>query len=360
MRRQTSAITALLACLSLSLPATAGGGANPAVEAAAARLLEQRMENTRPEDLKLLKSVQGKEIIVVRGSMDHIEDVLRAAGIRHTVVSPEQVAGLDLNARQIVMVNCPGNMPQGSVTRLERFVRAGGLLYTTDWALLNLVQKAFPGTIKYSGRPTGDHMTPVVVKKRHGNLMSDLLLREGTKPQWWLEGSSYPIEIVDKRRVEVLAESEQMRQLYGSAPVVARFRWEDGEVIHVVSHFYRQVSTQGPQVASGNAIDDVGGLSDADKAAYKASAGAGVSMSEVESSYAFQQMTSNIVVGKQRRNAELDKAYGWTAKDEVTVEGRRVKRGDRLKVLEKKGTKTRVRDDRGNEAWIDEAELTAR
>ncbi len=47
-------------------------------------------------------------------------------------------------------------MPSAGVQRLERHVRAGGLLYTTDWALQNVVQKAFPRTIRATGGSTGD------------------------------------------------------------------------------------------------------------------------------------------------------------------------------------------------------------
>src|SRR5262249_53258320 len=60
-------------------------------ERAASELLEKRMKTQRPEDLILLKSVQGKDIVVVRGSMDHIEQVLAPARIRHTVINPEDV-----------------------------------------------------------------------------------------------------------------------------------------------------------------------------------------------------------------------------------------------------------------------------
>ena len=186
------------------------------------------------------------------------------------------------------MVNCPGNMPAAGVRRIEKFVRAGGLLYTTDWALLNVIQKAFPNTIAHNGVSTADHVTAVHVHKKDDNLMSNMLLREKQEPQWWLEGGSYPIKILDPKRVQVLASSPEMKRRYSAAPVVVRFRWDDGEVIHVVSHFYRQISTRGPAVAAKDAIDGVQGLTDAQKKKFKKNAGAGAKMGDVESSYAFQ------------------------------------------------------------------------
>src|SRR5262245_60138764 len=168
MRRLALALAVLL------LPTTAF--ADQASEKAAAELLRKRMQTERPQDLAILDSVKGKSIIVVRGSMDHIEEVLKAANIRHTVIEPADVAGYDFNADMVVMVDCPGHMPQKGIERIGRFVRAGGLLYTTDWSLLNLVQKAFPGTIVHNGRSTADEVVPVQVIEKDDNLMSKMLL----------------------------------------------------------------------------------------------------------------------------------------------------------------------------------------
>ena len=189
-----------VATLSLSLlglPAWADSSS----EQAAAELLEHRLKNESPEDLAILKAVSGREVVVVAGSMDHIEQILNAAKIRHTVIQPEAVSTADLRGDQILMVNCPGYMPDAGVRRIERFVRAGGLLYTTDWALLNVVQKAFPGTIAHNGRSTDSEVTPVLIKTEHEDLMSNVLLRRNKEPEWWLEGGSYPIRILNPGRV---------------------------------------------------------------------------------------------------------------------------------------------------------------
>lgn len=339
--------------LSLALPVLPQlAFAGEASEKAASKVLRGRMKTENPEDLAILEAVKGKAIVVVKGSMDHIESVLKAANIRHTLVSPSQVSKLDLNADQILMVNCPGNMPKAGLKRIERFVRAGGMLYTTDWALLNVVQKAFPGTIKHSGGSTGDHVTPVQVMHKHDNLMSNILLRKDAEPQWWLEGGSYPIKILNKKKVQVLARSRQMGRKYKASPVVVRFRWDDGEVIHVVSHFYRQISTKGPAVAAKDAVDNFEGLTPSQKAEFKKSADANVNAGDVESSYAFQRMTSNLVVDKQKKNRSIDKKYTMTPKKPVTIGGRTAKKGDRIKILKKRKGKVVVRDDRGNEAEL--------
>ncbi|MHB8876376.1 MAG: hypothetical protein ACYC8T_22005 [Myxococcaceae bacterium] len=287
-------------------------------EKAAADLLHARLANQRPDDAALLKAVKGKDVVVVAGSMDHIEQVLAAARIPFTLIDPAQVADHQLRSSMVLMVNCPGTMPDAGVKRVERFVRAGGLLYTTDWALQSVIMKAFPGTIAFSGRGTESEVVPVKIDKASDNLMSNMLLRKGSEPRWWLEGGSFPIKVLDPKKVEVLAHSEQMGRSYGASPVVVHFRWEDGEVIHVVSHFYRQMDTKGPQVAAADLVETFEGLSKEDKSAFKAQGGKS-SVGDVESSYAFQAMTANIVTEKQKKNGELEKTYNMTVKGDVAI-----------------------------------------
>lgn len=361
-----------IACLFLSLPSAAF--ADDRSERAAAEILQRRLKHESPEELRLLGAVQEKDVIVVGGTYDHIEDVLRQAKIRHRVIAPEQVASTELLNSMIVMVDCPGTIGPKGLARLERFVRAGGLLYTTDWALTNVIERAFPGTVRHNGGSTGDHVVPVEISETADDMMSRVLLTKGSKPQWWLEGASYPITIVDPTRVRVIASSKAMAKQYGAGPVVVRIRWHDGEIIHVVSHFYRQVATQGPAVAAASAVDSMEGLSEADKKALKqAPALVGGTVGDVESSYAFQRMTANIVTGKQRANVELDAAYDMTVDAPTPLaptaaapapapkpDAPAVRKAAKVKVLGRSGTRVQVRDDAGNEGWVDEEQLRKR
>jgi hypothetical protein len=333
-----------LGCVLLSFSTLA---ADPKSEAAAADLLRKRLANEDPQAKAMLDAVKGKDIVVVAGSMDHIEEVLAAAKLPFTLIQPGQVARTELSSSMILMVNCPGVMPADSLRRVERFVRAGGLLYTTDWALKNVVEQLFPNTIKHNGQSTGDEVVPVLVDEKSDNLMSQMLLRKGTEPQWWLEGSSYPIQVLDPTRVKVLAHSKTLGQKYGSSPIVVRFPYEDGEVIHVVSHFVRQIATRGPAVAAKDAKID--GLTAAQQKEFAASGAATANIGDVESSYAFQRMTTNVVTTKQKKNVELDRAYNMTngaplALGAAPAGGAPVattKAGSKLKVLERRDGKAR-------------------
>jgi hypothetical protein len=59
---------------------------------------------------------------------------------------------------------------------------------------------------------------------------------------WWLEGSSYPIQILDKKKVKVLVRSDELKRRYGHDPVIVSFEWGEGIVYHMISHFYLQRS----------------------------------------------------------------------------------------------------------------------
>lgn len=356
----------LLGCLVASSSFSAFA-ADAKSEAAAADLLRKRLANEDPQAKAMLDAVKGKDIVVVAGSMDHIEQVLAAARLPFTLIQPGDVAKTELTSSMIVMVNCPGVMPGDSLRRIERFVRAGGLLYTTDWALKNVVEQIFPNSIKHNGRSTGNEVVPVLVDEKSDNLMSQMLLRKGTEPQWWLEGSSYPIEVLDPKRVKVLAHSKVLGQKYGSSPIVVRFPYEDGEVIHVVSHFVRQMSTRGPAVAAKDA--KIEGLTEAQKKDFAASSSATATIGDVESSYAFQRMTTNVVTTKQKQNVELDRAYNMTSGADVGLRAAPTpdaapvsssRAGAKIKVLERRQGQARVRNEYGDEGWVDEKALRAR
>ena len=61
-------------------------------------------------------------------------------------------------------------------------------------------------------------------------------------PVWWLESSSYPIEILDKKKVRVLVRSDELKRRYKHDAVIISFEWGKGVVYHMISHFYLQRS----------------------------------------------------------------------------------------------------------------------
>ena len=132
-------------------------------------------------------------------------------------------------------------------------------------------------------------------------------------------------------------DSPEIAKAFGDGNIAVRFRYEDGQVIHVTGHFFTQ---------PGQKVSDS-----------VASAGEG-----------FETFSANVVSEKSKDGARIDSMYGQGAKREVILQAApepkaapaatmgtgagRMKQGEKLKVLEKKDDYSKVRDQQGNEGWV--------
>jgi hypothetical protein len=261
-----------------------------------AKMARAKMEREAPEQAEALSMVAPDDIVVVHGAYDRVEQVLRALGLPHTAVEPDDVARLRLRPEQLLVVNCPGHLPERALPRVERFVHGGGSLFTTDWALRHVIEPAFPGILAYNERPTADDVVRIEIRARDNRFLNGVL--DGADdPQWWLEGSSYPVRILDPGRVEVLLTSREMADKYGEAPLAMLFTWGEGEVLHMVSHYYLQrteLRTERHKVsavayAAEKAMPAMPGMED-------------LSLGEVESAQSSSRLLANWVAEKKRRD----------------------------------------------------------
>ncbi len=334
----------------------------------ASQLLRRRMAADRGGDLRLLDEARDAEVIVVRGVFDRVQDVLRAIEVRHVVIPPRLLRRLPLLVHQTLMVNCPGNLGPGADEKVRAFVAGGGFLVTTDWAL-TLTSRAFPGTIRRAGRDTADDVVDVDVSPSEHPFLEHVH-ETGDTLRWWLEGSSYPVRVLDERAVEVLFTSEQMRRRYGHAPIVATFRHGEGQVLHTTSHFYLQRSRleTGRDRAEASVLARDMGLSDADVSALRAAGLSAARVGEVASAYAMQQLLSNVIVVKRRDNDRLLSTYRWRLRSATTLLSSRedgqpiaeLLQGFLLREVAREGGSVKVRDLFGREGWVDAALLEDR
>jgi hypothetical protein len=206
---------------------------------AASHLTREGLRRDAPERAAVLDAVPKSDVVVVSGIYDHVEDVLDALDVQHTVIAPPDLDRMELRPAQLLVVNCPGQVSPRAVSRIRAFVEAGGSLFTTDWALRHVVEAAFPGVLAFNERPTGDDVVRVEVRDPDDVYVKGVMDgRDG--PQWWLEASSYPMRILDPSRVQVLITSRELGARYGEEPVAVRFGWGEGEVFHMISHYYLQ------------------------------------------------------------------------------------------------------------------------
>lgn len=192
--------------------------------------------------------LQKARILVVKGAWDHVEIVLDHLDIPHTAIRAQQVKEVGLNPNQVVLVNCEGNIDKGAQERLRWFVNVGGYLMTTDWALTKTVEPCFPGYMaQYSGSTTGNDVV-VVEETNPGHPFTAGIFENVPALMWWLEIRSFPITVTYPERCDVIVDSAEMKQRYGSSVMATVFRWGLGKVQHSVSHFYLQ--EEGMQMAS--------------------------------------------------------------------------------------------------------------
>jgi gamma-glutamylcyclotransferase (GGCT)/AIG2-like uncharacterized protein YtfP len=265
---------------------------------AGGRLARERMRSQAAEDHEALDRVQSSDVVVVKGVYDHVEQVLGSLGLPFVEVHAGDVERLDLQPHQLLVVNCPGEISEAAVARVRGFVESGGSLFTTDWALDNVIEQAFPGLIASSGVSTLDDVVRLDAPPSDNPFLTGVV--DGADdPQWWLEGASHPIRVLHPS-VEVLLSSEEMGVKWGDPAIAVLFPFGRGEVFHMVSHYYLQRTElrTGRHARRAASYLAEKGLTDPDLA----SAVDGLHVGEVESAATSARLFANVVANKKRRS----------------------------------------------------------
>ena len=333
-KKTTRARINFLFVLTLVVLATASWAAEARSRRAPVSQQEPAHETPTP-DPDRMELVRQAPVVVVAGSADHMDQVLRKAKMKFVVVQPSELALLPLHSQQVLMVNCRGVMNQAARARVERFVRAGGFLYTTDHAVHELVEKIFPRTIAWDRKTTTQEVFKMKAQGKRG------LLSKISSRRWQLAGGGYLFKVLDQEKVQVLMSSAQVARKYNhSGALGARFRHHDGTVIHVTGHFYSQPGQSGAMAGAGRA---------------------------------FEQLSANVVAAKQTDNVRINRLYSKQPKRKVTLRSapnaaaaavalsqvttQQLGKRSRVRVLQSKDDYVQVRDEQGNEGWVEASAL---
>jgi len=203
------------------------------------KMVNDRLTREDKENEALLRDIKKEDLVVVDGTYDHIDQVLEALKMPYMRVSQNELSEIKLDPSQTVFINCASSFPVEATRQLATFVNQGGQLITTDWALLNVLEVGFPGYVAYNQKATGDEVVSIEVMDKKDPIINGFIDEE-VRPVWWLEGSSYPIKILDKKNVNVLIRSKQLGVKYGEEAVIVSFKYGKGIVYHMISHFYLQ------------------------------------------------------------------------------------------------------------------------
>ena len=205
----------------------------------AQEMIKDKLKDVDEDMAAEFEELGQSEVIVSEGVHDYIEQVFNGIGLKHNLINPQQFEKIDLDPDKIIFINCPGNVSSKGLRNLVTFVEKGGFLFTTDWALRHVIEPGFPGYIKYNNRPTSDEVVRVDILAEEDPFLQSLI-GPNDDPQWWLEGSSYPIEILNHKEVDILIKSKEIEKKYGESAVFVTFDYGKGKIYHMISHYYLQ------------------------------------------------------------------------------------------------------------------------
>ncbi len=180
-----------------------------------------------------------QDVIVFQSRGDHMEHVLDALKIQHEKTAYGKLAEAKLHPRAVFVVNCTGEIDAKDIDRIGWFVRTGGYLLGSCWALHETIARVYPGVVARYKAP-GEVMDTV---QAQSCAPDSPFLREvfppGVKPIYSLVGA-HLIQIIDPQRCEVLVDSAQCAERWGNGNLAVWFPAGHGIILDSVNHFEEQ------------------------------------------------------------------------------------------------------------------------
>jgi len=179
------------------------------------------------------------DVVVLQSRGDHIEDMLDHLGVDHRLVRAAGVAKAGLHPFALFVSNCTGEVVDADVERLQWFVRVGGYLFGSCWALHHTIEPVWPGYVRKL--PTKAEVLddvvaypcPVVSPYFEGVFASF------TQPIYVLYGS-HLIDVERPEAVEVLIDAPEAAAHWGGGNLAAWFPAGHGVILDSANHFNLQ------------------------------------------------------------------------------------------------------------------------
>ncbi|MAF65737.1 MAG: hypothetical protein CMJ84_08775 [Planctomycetes bacterium] len=188
---------------------------------------------------------EGLDVMVLESRGDHIQKLLKTLGIDHRLSAAARVVNDGLDAAGVFVANCTGEIETEDVERLEWFVHVGGYLFTSCWALRETIERIEPGLVR-KFETTGEVLDNVLASPcAPGSPYLEGVFTAGVRPIYALQGA-HLIEVLQPERAEVLVDSPECTERWGSGDLACWFRLGHGVVLDSVNHF----DLQGLELAS--------------------------------------------------------------------------------------------------------------
>ena len=223
-----------------------------------------RLRKERPSEVRTVERLQKDDIVVVGGSSDQVEKVLRAIDMPYTYVRRDDFDKVELDPKQLLVLNCAGNrrLSESGLAKIAKFVHQGGYLFSSDWELRNTLVPIFGDLIDFVGETPREefevHILPSPQDAEHP------LLRDVFPLNPWEQGSfAWKMEqrchlLKPGRGAVVLIVSPELGERTSNSHVAVTFQVSGGRVatgarptrkvgavLHVLSHFKLQEDPKG-------------------------------------------------------------------------------------------------------------------
>jgi HEAT repeat protein len=189
-----------------------------------------------PEEVYAKVGTAEQVVVVLESRGDHIEKLLGDLGIVHEMTRQASLDSANLHPFAVFVSNCTGEVHEEDVKRLQWFVRVGGYLFGSCWALQHTIELVYPGLVRKL--PTKAQVVQNVVAERcpGDNPYIEGVFPSFTQPTYVLSGA-HLIEVLQPERVEVMADSPECAQTWGEGNLACWFQAGHGVILDSTNHF---------------------------------------------------------------------------------------------------------------------------
>jgi len=179
---------------------------------------------------------QGLDVLVFKSRGDHIEQLLDRLQIAHRETEASKVSSSGIHPEAIFVSNCTGEIAGDDLLPLAWFVRTGGSLFGSCWALTETIARIQPGVVQQA--KTRDQVMDDVraLPCRADSPLLTGVFPPAVVPIYHLEGA-HLIDVLDEERCEVLIDSPDAAERWGCGNLAAWFFCGHGVLFDSANHF---------------------------------------------------------------------------------------------------------------------------
>ncbi len=178
----------------------------------------------------------GLDVVVFQSRGDHIEQLLEKLKIAYRPTAQGTVLASGIHPEAIFVSNCTGELAAPDLEPLSWFVRTGGSLFGSCWALSETIARIEPGVMQMA--PTRDQVMDDVraLPCRADSPLLTGVFPPSVVPIYHLEGA-HLIAVQDQERCEVLIDSPDAAERWGCGNLAAWFFCGHGVLFDSANHF---------------------------------------------------------------------------------------------------------------------------